>query len=140
MNDEDALKLLRETLENTRETAISNPSLFFGIYSSFVEGLIRASSHIQNDNFRACCIHFHLLRTVLEAFLNYTFQNQVFEELKKSLEGEENLRKEIILNIASSSLSIGVLSDSEGRDVVNIERLQKDFEEKLKNLMTLQKF
>ena len=133
MNDEDALKLLGEVLENTREISISKPS-FFGIYSGFVDGLISASNHIQNDNFRACTIHFHLLRTILEAFLNYTFKNQVFEELKGSLEGEENLREEIILNIASLSLSIGVLSDSEERDIVNIETLQKDFEENLKNV------
>lgn len=134
MNDEDALKLLREMLENAKGSINNNPAISFGIYSHFIDDLLDTSTHIQNDNFRAWGLQSYLLRTPLRAFFDYAFQNQVLEELKKSLEEEEKFRKEIILNIVSSSLSVGVLSGSERREEISIETLRKDFEENLKGL------
>ena len=53
MNDEDALKLLREMLENAKGSINNNPTLSFGIYSRFTDDILDTSTHIQNDNFRA---------------------------------------------------------------------------------------
>jgi hypothetical protein len=132
MNDEDALKLLRETLENAKKTTESYSCAFFRLFSDFASTLISMSSNIQNKNLRVCSLYFFLLSRPLKGFLDYTFQKQVIEKLEASLEGEKF--KEIILNVASTSLSIRVLSDDDGRDVVDIGRLREDFEKRLESL------
>lgn len=135
MNDEDALKLLREMLENARKTTNNHPNLVFGIFSDFVGDLTRISSHIQNENLRICSIRFlELLRDPFRGYFNHTFQNLVIEKLKASLEKEGEIRKEIILNAASRSLSVLVFSDNDGRDVVDIGRLRRDLEGELRDL------
>lgn len=134
MNDEDALKLLRETLENAKKTTGSHPNAFFRIFSGFTESLMRVSQHTQNENFRVCTIHFRLLGSVLRGRFDYIFQNHAVDKLKASLKEEEDIRREIILNAASRALSVGVLSEDDGRDVVDIRRLREDFSSELKDL------
>lgn len=80
-----------------------------------------------------------MLETPLEACFDYKFQNQVVEELKASLEEvketymEININ-EIIQNTVTRFLSIKVLSDDEGRDIVKMERLRDSFEKGLEGL------
>ncbi len=134
MNDEDALKLLREMLEKAKETTERYPNAFYRIFSDVVSTLISISSNIQNENLRICSLHFFLLSRPLKAFLDYAFQKSVIEKLKELFEKEEDIRREIILNVASTSLSIRVLSDGDGRDVVDIGRLREDFSSELEGL------
>jgi hypothetical protein len=134
MNDEDALKLLRETLENAKKTTESHPNAFFRIFSSFTESLMGMSEHVQNDNLRVCTLYFRLLGAPLKGYFDYILQNQVIKKLKASLKEEEDIRREIVLNAASRSLSVRVLSEDDGRDVVDIGRLRKDFSSELEGL------
>lgn len=134
MNDEEALKVLREMAENVKKTTEVNPRAFYIIFSGFRDNLTRITNHIQNDNFRAWSVTFWLLEGVFRTYLDHPFQKIVVEKLKKSLEEEEDIRREIILNAASRSLSVGVLSDDEGRDVVNMVSLRRDFEDVLEDL------
>ena len=134
MSDEDALKLLRETLENAKKTTENYPSAFYRLFSDVVSTLISISSNIESEKLRTSSLHFFLLSTPLKGFLDYTFQRSVIEKLKASLEKEGEIRKEIILNAASNSLSVRVLSDSDGRDIVDVERLRRDLEGELGDL------
>ena len=134
MNDEDALKLLRETLENAKGTTESYPNAFYRIFSGFADSLMRITQHTQNENFRVYSIHLRLLELVLRARFDYILQNHVVEKLKASLKEEEDIRREIVLNAASRSLSVRVLSEDDGRDVVDIGRLREDFSSELEGL------
>lgn len=134
MNDKDALRVLVEMLENMKKTTEVHPRAFFIIFSGFRDNLIRVSQHIQNDNLRACSITFWPLESVLGGYLDSSFQKIVVEKLKESLEEEEDIRREIILNAASRSLSVRVLSDDKGRDVVDMVSLRKGFEDILGDL------
>jgi hypothetical protein len=134
MSDEDALKLLRETLENAKKTTESHPNAFFRIFSVFTESLMRMSEHIHDDNLRVCALYLRLLGAPLRGYFDYILQNQVIKKLKASLKEEEDIRGEIILNAASRSLSVRVLSEDDGRDVVDIGRLREDFSSELEGL------
>jgi len=132
MKDEEALMVLKETLENAKKTTENHPPFFYGILLNVGDDLIRMTQHFQNDNFRACNLFFRLdITPVWKAYLDHAFQNAVFEKLKIPSEGEEDSRKEVILNIASRFLSISVLSDDQGRDVVNTDELMASFSEPL---------
>jgi hypothetical protein len=134
MNDEDALKLLRETLENAKKTTESHPNAFYRIFSGFTEGLMRISQHVQKDDLRVCTLYFRILGAPFKGYFDYILQNQVIKKLKASLKEEEDIRREIILNAASRYLSVRVLSEDDGRDVVDIGRLREDFSSELEGL------
>ena len=132
MNDEEALMVLKETLENAKKATESHPPFFYGILLNVGDDLLRMSQHFQNDNFRACILFFRLdITPIWKAYLDPAFQSAVFEKLKIPSEEVEDIRKEVILNIASRFLSISVLSDDQGRDVVNTDELMGLFSESL---------
>lgn len=134
MNDEDALKLFREMLENAKETAESYPHACFLTLSDFTDDLRTISQHIQNENLRICALHFWLLLQVFNGGFNYTFRNLVLEKLKASLKEEEEISMEVILNAASISLSVTAISGIDGRDVVDMRSLRGEFDMVLEGL------
>jgi len=134
MNDEDALKLFGETLENAKRTTESYPNAFYRIFSGLIDSLVSITQHIQNENFRVLGIYFRFLELPLRARFDYILQNHVLEKLKASSNEREDIRREIVLNAASRSLSVRVLSEDDGRDVVDIGRLREDFSSELEGL------
>lgn len=134
MNDEDALKLFREMLENAKETTESYPHAFFLTLSDFTDDLRSISQHIQNENLRICALHFWLLLQLFNGGFDYTFRNLVLDKLKASLKEEEEISMEVILNAASLSLSVKAISGIDGRDVVDMRSLRGEFDMVLEGL------
>ena len=134
MNNEDALKLFREMLENAKETTERYPHAFFLLFSDFTDDLRTISQHIQNENLRICSIQFWLLLQVFRGSFDYTFRNLVLEKLKASLEEEEEISMEVILDAASRYLSVTAISGIDGRDVVDMRSLRGEFDMGLEGL------
>ena len=134
MNDKDALKLFGEISENAKVTTESYPHAFFRILSDFTDDLRNISQHIQNENLRICALHSWLLLQVFSGGFDYTFRNLVLEKLKASLKEEEEISMEVILDAASSFLSVTAISGIDGRDVVDIRSLRGEFDMGLEGL------
>jgi CRISPR/Cas system CSM-associated protein Csm2 small subunit len=132
MDDHEALRLLSEVVENVKRTTEVHKPRFYKIYESATAAVARISSHIENKNLRTCFFYFSMLEAVLEARYNYVLQNKIKEQLKASAKLPEELKE--IAFFASTQVTISVLGDEEGRDVINIERLRGDLEKALRGL------
>jgi len=132
MNDQEALGLLSEIVENVRKTTETHRPSFYKIYESVAASMSRISSHGRNRGLRTCFFYFAVLNRVLEERYSYILQNGIKDQLKTSAKLPEEL-KEIAL-YASTHVTISVLGDEEGRDVVDIERLRSDLEKVLRGL------
>jgi hypothetical protein len=73
-----------------------------------------------------------MLDAVLEVRYSYVLQNRIKEQLEASANLPEELKE--IASFASTQVTISVLGDEEGRDVIDIERLSSDLEKALKGL------
>lgn len=133
MNDQEALRLLAEVVENVKKVTEGHKPRFYKIYERFaVSRVDNISALITNKNLRMCYFYFLMLNAILEARYNYILQNRIKDQLKTSAKLPEEL-KEIAL-YASSKVTIHVLSDEEGREVVDIEILRNDLESVFKKL------
>ena len=135
MNDEDAFKLLSEILQNLRSTTDKNPHTFYMCFFSFITHFSDLTAHIQNEKLRLSFFYFRILELPLRESYNSILRKEVKKSLESLIEKEE-LDKglvEIIIN-ASSSISVRILGDSEGEDIIGIEEMRKELKDKLEGL------
>jgi hypothetical protein len=124
--------VLSEIIENVKKTTEMHKPRFYKIYELAVGSIGRISSHIKNRNLRTCFFYFVVFDRVLETRYNYILQNRLKDQLKSSAKLPDEL-KEIALH-ASTEVTISVLGDEEGRDVIDTHRLRSDVEDVLKGL------
>ncbi len=132
MEDKDSIELLVEVLENVKSTTVKYPHLFYIIFDYLVSDLEDISAHIKNKNLRMCFSQLFLLNTYFRQSCDNSIRNKITDQLKEMLNEEkfdEGL-KEIILG-ASSSVSVMVLGDGEGRDVIDQKTLKSDLKDEL---------
>lgn len=132
MDDQESLRLLSELVENFKKATEAHKPMFYKIYESATISIARISSHIKNKNLRACFFYFRMLDAILEARYNYILRNKIKDQLKTSTRLPEEL-KETALH-ASTRVTISVLGDEDGRDVIDIGELRSNLEEVLSGL------
>jgi len=132
MNDEDGLKLLIALFRNLREATVQRPRVWWGSFKTGIENLSNISEYISNDKLRACALYLNLHKAILNAYVNKIFKDSVFDAISSSPDEEPD--KELLLIIVSESLTVGALSDGEGRDVVHMINLKDTSKEILKDL------
>ena len=134
MKDEPALQLLSEMARTSREATRSHQPSFWRIFLGFTSDLNHTSRQIDNDGLRQT---FFLARTLardpLQAKLDHELQNQVIHHLKRSDEKRASSLEEISL-AAATSLSVNVLSEQNGRDIIDTERLREEIEADLESV------
>jgi hypothetical protein len=132
VDDQESLRLLSELVENFKKATEAHKPMFYKIYESATISIARISSHIKNKNLRACFFYFRMLDAILEARYNYILRNKIKDQLKTSTRLPEEL-KETALH-ASTRVTISVLGDEDGRDVIDIGELRSNLEEVLSGL------
>lgn len=130
MDDDVALKLFSEMIENVRKTTAKFPCGFSMFFTSFVSNLNDVSSHINNKNLRICFFYLYTLGSPLRENYNTNLKIKIYDELKelfKEDELDEGL-KEIVFN-ASKNVTVKVFGDDNARDVIEINLLKEDMGE-----------
>ena len=91
MNDQEALRLLAEVVENVKKVTEGHKPRFYKIYERFaVSRVDNISALITNKNLRMCYFYFFMLNAILEARYNYILQNRIKISLKPLLNYPKN--------------------------------------------------
>jgi hypothetical protein len=77
MDDQEALRLLSEVIENFKKTTEAHKPRFYNIYELTMASVGRISSHAKNENLRACFFYFQMLDAILEVRYNYVLQTRI---------------------------------------------------------------
>lgn len=118
-----SLSLFKEMIETTKSVMYRHPTSFWRLFRGFIMDLGVVTEHVRNDDFRLMYLRLLSVRVVGSAYWDYQLQRDikaVIEELVKSDPAE---LKESAL-YAVGKVEIEVLSDSEGRNVLNVEEIR----------------
>jgi recombinational DNA repair protein (RecF pathway) len=77
MDDQEALRLLSEVIENVKKTTEAHKPRFYNIYELTMASVGRISSHAKNENLRARFFYFQMLDAILEVRYNYVLQTRI---------------------------------------------------------------
>lgn len=128
ISEEEALKIFREMVKNLRITIEKNPGSFATKMYGFGARLDYFSRYVPHDKLRLCYYRFHNLRLVLAWKWDYLLQEQALEHLKASLSKEEAELNAIAI-YSINAISRYALGDTEGRAILDIQRLRSDLGE-----------
>lgn len=128
INEQEALKVFREMVENTRTIVDTYPAAFATKTYALRTRLDQISCYLQHEKLRLCYYKFRNLSLVLAWKWDYLLQEQVREYLKASL-SEEDTELNATAMYCINGITRYVLGDSEGRAILDIERLKSDLED-----------
>lgn len=136
MDDLKSLELLKEIIDSAKNATARHPYGFSSVFSGLIYDLMHITDHIQNDKLRMCFLHFMSAQKTFSSRLNYAFQNQVKEKLETLINDEKNIPESLkeIMSYGVNKLRIGVCSDGEGRDVIDMDELRSLTNDLLKDL------
>lgn len=133
MDNSTALIVFEEIVANARKTTEEHPPGFWGTFVGFGTDLNRSSRHIDNNGMRKAYFHIGTLESPLREALNHDLRNQVYNYVKcNELDVGPGVH-EIILD-ASTWVTIYCISEADGRDIIDMERLRDDLGEATETL------
>ena len=123
LEDDDVLMILANIAEHTEEVTENHLPAFYDKFQKFATDLNRLSRQMDNDGLRKTYFHVAALDTPLNTQLNHDLQNRLvtyFDENSHELDGAA----EGILKNAATAVQVDVVSDVDGRDTIDVPRLQ----------------
>jgi hypothetical protein len=132
MRDSEAVGLLHSMLESAEKTTREEPAAFYITFRRLENDLNRSSRHIENNGLRKTYFHVGILASPLRACLNYDLQNRIYHEVRRGeIEMTDGMREPIL--DASTSVTVDVLSDIDGRKIIDSSELRSDLSDHLSN-------
>lgn len=128
VSEEEALRILREIIENTKLTINKYPVTSATKMYNLRMRLDDISRYIQHDKLRLFYYRFKDLGLLLVWKWDYLLQEQVRQHLEASL-SKEDAQLNAVTMCCINGIRMYCFGDSEGRAILDIQRLKLDLED-----------